>query len=165
MKAIRVHEYGGVDALRYDDIPVPQPGPGEALVKIEAAGVNYIDTYQRSGIYPVALPAILGVEAAGVVEATGDGVTAVSAGDRVAFAMQPGTYAAYTVAAAWKSDLEHSVSRESNDLLHILNSTNSVSYNGWNRSTTASSLSFSGFREGTLTSPAASNPFMRPKPR
>jgi 23S rRNA U2552 (ribose-2'-O)-methylase RlmE/FtsJ len=69
------------------------------------------------------------------------------------------------VAAAWKVDLEHSVSRESNDLLHILSSTNSVSYNGWNRSTTASSLSFSGFRDGTLTSTAASNPFMRLKPR
>jgi 23S rRNA U2552 (ribose-2'-O)-methylase RlmE/FtsJ len=70
-----------------------------------------------------------------------------------------------SVAPAWKSDLEHSISRESNDLLHILNSTNSVSYSGWNRSTTASSLSFSGFRDGTLTSSAASNPFMRLKPR
>jgi NADPH2:quinone reductase len=102
MKAVRVHEYGGVDALRYDDVPIPQPGPGEALVRIEAAGVNYIDTYQRSGLYPLALPAILGMEGGGVVEAIGDGVTAVSAGDRVAFAMQPGTYAAYTVVSAWK---------------------------------------------------------------
>lgn len=102
MKAIRVHEYGGVDTLRYDDVPVPHPGADEALVRIEAAGVNFIDTYQRSGLYPVALPAILGVEGGGVVEAIGDGVTAVSAGDRVAFAMQPGTYAAYTAVAAWK---------------------------------------------------------------
>ena len=69
------------------------------------------------------------------------------------------------VTTAWESDFEHSVSRESNDLLHILNSTNNVSYNGWNRSTTSSSLSFSGFRNGTLTSAAASNPFMRLKPR
>ena len=69
------------------------------------------------------------------------------------------------VATAWKSDFEHSVNRESNDLLHILNSTNSVTYSSWNRSTTTSILSFSGFRDGTLTSSAVSNPFMRVKPR
>jgi 23S rRNA U2552 (ribose-2'-O)-methylase RlmE/FtsJ len=68
------------------------------------------------------------------------------------------------VALIWKDDLERSVSRESNDLLHILNSTNSVTYGGWNRSTSASTLSFSGFRDGTLTSTAAANPFMRAKP-
>lgn len=102
MKAIRVHEYGGVDALRYDDVPMPQPGAGEALVKIEAAGVNFIDTYQRSGIYPLPLPAIIGMEGGGVVEAVGEGVTAVSPGDRVVFAMQSGTYAGYTAVPAWK---------------------------------------------------------------
>lgn len=102
MKAIRIHGFGGDDVLRYDEVDVPQPGPGEALVKIEAAGVNYIDTYQRSGIYPVDLPFVLGMEGGGVVEAIGEGVTTVLSGDRVAFAMQTGAYAEYMVVPAWK---------------------------------------------------------------
>ena len=65
MKAIRVHAPGGPDALRYEDVPRPTPGPGQVLVKIEAAGVNFIDVYQRTGLYEVALPFTLGQEAAG----------------------------------------------------------------------------------------------------
>src|ERR1051326_232086 len=68
MKAIRVHQYGGVDALKYEEIPVPEPGAGEARVRIEAAGVNYIDVYQRTGLYQLKLPFTLGMEAAGTVD-------------------------------------------------------------------------------------------------
>jgi NADPH2:quinone reductase len=102
MKVVRIHEFGGVDVLRYEEVEAAQPGPGEALVRIEAAGVNYIDTYQRSGAYPVTLPFILGMEGSGVVVAVGEGVTAVAAGDRVVYAMQTGTYAEYAVVPTWK---------------------------------------------------------------
>ena len=93
--AIRIHAPGGPKALQIDEVPTPSPAPGQLLVETAAIGVNYIDTYHRSGLYPMELPATLGVEAAGVVTAVGDGVTSFSAGDRVAWAMQPGSYATH----------------------------------------------------------------------
>lgn len=102
MKAIRVHQPGGVDALQYEDAPVPGPGPGEARVKLHAIGVNFIDVYHRTGQYPLQPPFTPGSEAAGVVDAVGDGVTEVEVGDRVAYAMQIGAYAQYAVVPAWK---------------------------------------------------------------
>ena len=97
MRAIRVHEYGGPEVLRLEEVPVPQPGPGEVLVRIEVAGVNFIDVYQRTGAYKGDLPFTPGMEGAGVVEAVGDGVRAVAVGDRVAYAMSRGSYAEYAV--------------------------------------------------------------------
>lgn len=102
MKAIRVNEYGGPEALSYEDVPVPVPGPGEARVKITAAGVNFIDVYQRTGQYKGALPFTLGTEGAGTVDAVGADVVDLQAGDRVAFAMSPGAYAEYAIVPAWK---------------------------------------------------------------
>jgi NADPH:quinone reductase len=102
MKAIRIHQPGGPEELRLDEIPVPQPGPGQALVKLAASGVNFIDVYHRTGLYKLDLPATLGVEGAGTVEAVGPGVSAVKAGERVAFAMPRGSYAEYIVAPAWQ---------------------------------------------------------------
>jgi NADPH2:quinone reductase len=102
MKAIRVHEFGGPEALRYEEVPLPEPGPGEARVKIEAAGVNFIDVYHRIGRYPGQPPITLGVEGAGVVDAVGPGVAEVKPGERVAYAMQQGSYAEYVLAPAWK---------------------------------------------------------------
>ena len=100
MKAIRIHTPGGLEALRYEDVPTPTPGPGQALVRIEAAGLNFIDTYHRSGLYKVELPYTLGIEAAGTVTAVGPGVRAVAAGDRVAYTGVAGAYAEYTVVPA-----------------------------------------------------------------
>src|SRR5215470_3429842 len=100
MKALRVHQYGGIDAIKYEDIPTPEPGAGEARVKIEAAGVNYIDVYQRTGLYQLKLPFTLGMEGAGVVDAVGSGVTEVKQGDRVAYSMVPGAYAEYAIVPA-----------------------------------------------------------------
>jgi NADPH:quinone reductase len=91
-KAIRFHQTGGPEVLQLDEIEVGAPGPGEARVRHAACGVNFIDCYQRSGLYPMPLPAVAGNEAAGVVEAVGPGVTAVKPGDRVAYCMVPGTY-------------------------------------------------------------------------
>ncbi len=102
MKAVRVHEFGGPEVLRVDDVPLPEPGAGEARVKIEAVGVNFIDTYHRTGAYRGALPLTLGQEAGGVVEAVGPGVTEVKVGDRVVFASVQGTYAEYAAAPAWR---------------------------------------------------------------
>ena len=95
MKAVRVNEYGGPEALSYEEVKKPAPGSNEVLIKIAAAGVNYIDTYQRSGLYQVPLPLTLGLEAAGVVEELGDGVTKYNKGDRVAYTSVPGAYAEY----------------------------------------------------------------------
>ncbi|HZS51556.1 MAG TPA: quinone oxidoreductase [Bryobacterales bacterium] len=100
MKAIRVHQTGGPEVLQYEEIPMPTPGPGEALVKIEAAGVNFIDIYFRQGLYKAPLPLTLGLEAAGVVEAVGPEATHVEPGDRVAYAGIPGAYSQYAVAPA-----------------------------------------------------------------
>ncbi len=100
MKAIRVHEYGGPEVLSYEDVAVPEPGPGQARVRLAASGVNFIDVYQRTGVYPMDLPFTLGLEGAGEVEAVGDGVEEISPGDYVAFAGVPGAYAEYVVAPA-----------------------------------------------------------------
>ena len=100
MKAIRVNEYGGPEVLSYEDVPVPEPGSGQARVRLAASGVNYIDVYQRTGVYPMDLPFIAGQEGAGEVEAVGEGVEEISPGDFVAFAGVPGAYAEYVVAPA-----------------------------------------------------------------
>ncbi len=100
MKAIRVHSPGGPEALRYEDVPQPSPAAGDVLVKVDAAGVNYIDVYQRTGMYPVATPFTLGQEAAGVVTAVGTGVTDPKPGDRVAYTSILGAYAEYAVVPA-----------------------------------------------------------------
>jgi NADPH2:quinone reductase len=101
MKAIRVEQAGGPEVLKLQDIaPVEEPGPGQAVVKIAAAGVNYLDVQQRSGRYPVALPFTPGLEAAGVVESMGNDVTNVKPGDRVAYTGQPGAYAEASAVAA-----------------------------------------------------------------
>ncbi len=100
MKAIRVNEYGGPEVLSYEDASVPEPGQGEARVRLAASGVNFIDVYQRTGVYPMDLPFIAGQEGAGEVEAVGGGVEEISPGDYVAFAGVPGAYAEYVVAPA-----------------------------------------------------------------
>ena len=102
MKAIQVHTYGGPEALKLEELPIPQPGQGQALVKIEAAGVNYIDVYHRTGLYPAPLPRLMGVEGAGVVEAVAPDIAEVKVGDRVAYAHtgSPGAYAEYAVIPA-----------------------------------------------------------------
>ena len=100
MKAILVHNHGGPEAMVVEEAPTPAPGAGQALVKVEAAGVNFIDIYQRSGAYKVPLPAILGMEGAGVVDAVGEGVPDVKAGDRVAWAMHMGAYTSHAVVPA-----------------------------------------------------------------
>jgi NADPH2:quinone reductase len=93
MKAVRVHTPGGPDALRLDDVPEPTPGAGQAVVKIAAAGVNFIDVYFRTGAYKAPLPLTLGLEGAGTVSALGQGVTDVKVGDTVAWTGVPGSYA------------------------------------------------------------------------
>lgn len=95
MKAVRVHQCGGPDALVYEEVAPPDLKPGEVLVKVEAAGVNYIDTYHRTGLYPLPAPFTLGMEGAGVVEQTAAGVALVKPGDRVAWCMVRGAYAEY----------------------------------------------------------------------
>jgi len=102
MKAIQITETGGPEKLQLVDIPKPQPVPKDALVKIAASGVNFIDVYHRIGLYKVDLPAVLGMEAAGVVEEVGKEVTEVRPGDRVAYAMARGSYAEYAVVPAWQ---------------------------------------------------------------
>jgi NADPH:quinone reductase len=93
-KAIRIHKYGGPEVLQLEEVTVGEPGPGEARVRHHAVGLNYTDVYHRMGLYPLSLPSGLGLEAAGVVEAVGTGVTGVKPGDRVAYANPPiGAYA------------------------------------------------------------------------
>ena len=100
-KAIRIHAYGGPEVTRWEDVPTPEPGPGEALVRHAAIGLNYIDIYFRTGLYKTTLPTVLGMEGAGTVLATGEGVTSVKQGDRVAYAGGPlGAYATERVIAA-----------------------------------------------------------------
>jgi NADPH:quinone reductase len=92
-KAVRIHEAGGPEVMRWEDVEIGQPGEGQARIRHTAVGVNFIDTYHRSGLYPLPLPSGLGSEAAGVVEAVGPGVTVVRPGDRVAYAGgPPGSY-------------------------------------------------------------------------
>jgi NADPH2:quinone reductase len=100
MKAVRVHKYGGPEVLTLEEIPVPEPKAGEARVKIEAIGVNYIDVYQRTGLYPLQTPFTLGTEGAGIVDAVGPNVTEVKKGERVGYAMIPGSYAEYAIVPA-----------------------------------------------------------------
>ncbi|MBK5292962.1 MAG: quinone oxidoreductase [Acidobacteriia bacterium] len=102
MKAILVHQTGGPEQMRLEEIAVPSPGEGQALVKIAASGVNFIDIYFRTGLYPAPPPFSLGMEAAGVVESVGPGVTEVAVGDRVAYAMNRGSYAEYAVVTTWQ---------------------------------------------------------------
>ena len=100
-RAVRVHNYGGPEVLTYEMIDVGRPGPGQALIRQEAIGLNFIDVYFRTGLYPQpVLPIIPGMEGAGVVVEVGDGVTDVKAGDRVAYAMSPGGYADERLIAA-----------------------------------------------------------------
>ena len=100
MHAVEVAETGGPEVLRYVEKPTPAPGPGEVLIKADAIGVNYIDTYFRSGIYPRQLPYVVGTEVCGTVAAVGDDVAAISIGDRVVTANALGAYAEYSVAPA-----------------------------------------------------------------
>src|SRR3954464_10930526 len=93
MKAIRIQQFGGPDVLKYEDVPDPALKPGDALVKIDAAGLNFIDTYQRSGAYKVPLPTTLGQEGGGTVTDVTPGVTAVKRGDKVAWTGILGSYA------------------------------------------------------------------------
>jgi len=102
MKAIQIQETGGRDVLRLAEVAIPTPGPGEVRVKVEYAGLNFIDIYQRLGQYKLALPFTPGLEAGGVVDAIGAGVTDVKAGDRVAYCMINGAYAEYAIAPAAK---------------------------------------------------------------
>ena len=88
-KAVRIDRPGGPEELKIVDVEVGEPGPGEIRIRHKAVGLNFIDTYQRSGLYPFAMPLQLGMEAAGVVEAVGEGVTHLKAGDRAAYASQP----------------------------------------------------------------------------
>jgi NADPH2:quinone reductase len=100
-KAIRIHEVGGPEVLRWEEIAVGDPGPGQARVRHTAVGVNFIDTYHRTGLYKLPLPSGLGVEAAGVVEAVGPGVGHVRVGDRVAYVSRaPGAYSQSGLVAA-----------------------------------------------------------------
>jgi NADPH2:quinone reductase len=98
-QAIRVRETGGAEVLRAEPFEPPAPGPGEALVAVQAAGVNFVDVYFRTGLYPRPLPYVAGLEGAGVVEACGPGVT-LAPGARVAWASVPGSYASHVVAPA-----------------------------------------------------------------
>ena len=94
-KAIRIHEHGGPEVLRWEDFDIKAPGPGEVRLKQTAVGLNFIDVYHRSGLYPLpGLPATPGMEGAGIVVATGEGVAEFAPGDRVAYAgLPPGAYA------------------------------------------------------------------------
>jgi NADPH2:quinone reductase len=93
-KAIRIHEHGGPEVLKWEDVEIGAPGPDEVRLKTTAAGLNFIDTYHRSGMYKIALPSVIGREGAGIVEAVGTNVTSCQVGDRVAYASSPmGAYA------------------------------------------------------------------------
>lgn len=100
MKAIRVHQTGGPEAMQLDDVPAPEAGTGEALVAIAAIGVNFIDVYFRTGLYKAPLPWTLGLEASGTVRAVGPGVDGIAVGDRVAWTGIPGAYAETAVVPA-----------------------------------------------------------------
>lgn len=102
MKAVFVDQPGGPENLRYADLPKPEPGPGQALVRIAASGVNFIDIYFRTGLYKAPAPVVLGMEAAGIVESVAPDVTSVKPGDRVAYAMNRGSHAEYAAVPAWQ---------------------------------------------------------------
>ena len=100
MRAIRLKRHGGPEALELEELPTPAPGPGQLLVRLEAAGINFIDVYQRKGLYKVPLPYGMGLEGAGVVEACGPGVADVDSGTRVAWTNVAGSYASHAVVPA-----------------------------------------------------------------
>ena len=100
MKAVRISRHGGPEVLEVAEVEPREPGPGEVRVRHRAVGLNFIDTYQRTGLYPVKLPATLGMEASGEVEAVGEGVTRLTVGDRVVYQGQPGAYAEANVVKA-----------------------------------------------------------------
>lgn len=100
MQAIQITAFGGSDALALVDLPVPEPGPGQVLIEVAHAGINYIDTYHRTGLYPLDLPLVIGLEGAGTVAAAGEGVAELAAGDRVAWSSVSGSYAEYLLAPA-----------------------------------------------------------------
>ena len=100
--AIVVSQFGGPEVLEYVEVEMPIAGPGEVVVRVAAAGINYIDVYRRAGKYPVELPGIPGAEASGTVAAIGAGVSSVAVGDRVAFPDNTGGYAEYVIAPAAK---------------------------------------------------------------
>lgn len=102
MKAIRVHQTGGPEAMLLEDIPTPVPSEGQALVRLQASGVNFIDTYKRSGLYSVPTPFTVGEEGAGTVEAVGPGVSSIQPGDVVVYSNVQGGYAEYAVVPADK---------------------------------------------------------------
>src|SRR5580700_6184025 len=100
-KAIRIHTNGGPEVMKWEDVPTPEPGPGEALIHHHAVGLNYIDVYFRTGLYKApTMPLIIGQEGAGTVTALGPGVTKLAVGDRVAYAGAIGGYATNRVIAA-----------------------------------------------------------------
>jgi len=103
VRAIRIHETGGRELLRVDDVEEPTPGPGELVVELEAAGVNFVDVYHREGLYPRTLPTTLGLEGAGVVRAVGDDRTGFQVGDRVAWADVAGSYAELVLVPAQRA--------------------------------------------------------------
>lgn len=103
MKAIRPSQHGGAELLTLSELPTPSPGPGQVLVKVAVAGVNFIDVYQRTGLYKTELPIPLGLEGGGVVEALGSGVTTVKVGERVVWSGVPGSYATHTLVPAEKA--------------------------------------------------------------
>lgn len=100
MYAVRVHEYGSPDRMKYEEVETPTPGTGQVRVKIQSIGVNYADTYERSGLYKKPLPAILGSEAAGVVDRVGNGVENIHVGDRITFVQDAPAYAEYAIVPA-----------------------------------------------------------------
>lgn len=102
MKAVRIHQFGGPEVLQIEDIPTPEPGSGQARVRLEVCGVNFADVYQRLGQYGLQLPATPGQEGAGVVEAVGPSVTEVRPGDRVVYSNVVGSYAQYAIVPSWQ---------------------------------------------------------------
>jgi NADPH2:quinone reductase len=100
VRAIRIHETGGPEVLRWEEVDIGRPGAGQVLLRQTAIGLNYIDTYHRTGLYPLDLPAVLGREAAGVVEEAGAGVDAFKPGDRAAYGLFPGAYAEAVIVPA-----------------------------------------------------------------
>jgi NADPH2:quinone reductase len=100
MKAVRIHAFGGPEVMQYEDVPTPEPGAGQVLVKLAAAGLNFIDVYQRTGLYPNPLPYTLGLEGSGTVAAVGANVTGLQEGDPVAYTGIAGSYADYVLAPA-----------------------------------------------------------------
>lgn len=100
MKAIQITKFGGPEVLKITETKIDQPKKGQALIRIKAAGINFVDIYQRRGTYPVKLPYIPGLEGSGIVEAVGEGVKSVKPGDRVAYVHEPGTYAELSLVPA-----------------------------------------------------------------